>query len=144
MAIEANGNISAARSHTLNHEFIHHNFADTFIKIRNSLGASLIGGYQYRPTTLFYARAGVTESKFRQKTSDPSLANFSVNKSGFRYGVGIKEDLTERVAIRMDYSNIGYKSFTTHTFDAPNLVLKTTLIKPIEQLVEFAIVVNFS
>ncbi len=142
IAGEVNGNISSVTHTEFNHEFIHLNFADTFIKIQNSFGISALPGFQFTPNTLFYGRLGWTNSKIQQNTGDLSLAGFSVRRDGFRYGLGVKQAITERVALRMDYSRIAYSSIQTNTNDG--VVPKKTQLTPNQQLVEFGVIINFA
>lgn len=141
LAGEANANISSVTHTEYNHEFVHLNFADTFIKMQNSFGLSVLPGFQFTPSTLFYGRLGWTNSKIQQRTGDLSLVNFSVRRDGFRYGVGVKQAITDRVALRMDYSRIAYGSIQTRTNDGA--VPKSTQLAPNQQLVEFGVVINF-
>jgi outer membrane immunogenic protein len=142
LAGEASVNISSVTHTAFNHEFIHGNFADTFIKMQNSFGLSVLPGFQFTPSTLFYGRLGWTNSKIQQRTGDLSLANFIVRRDGFRYGVGVKQAITDRVAVRMDYSRIAYDSVLTNTNDG--VVPKKTQISPNQQLVEFGVAINFA
>lgn len=143
IAGEINGNISSVTHTEFNHEYIHANFADTFIKINNSVGISAIPGYQFNPNTLFYGRLGWTNSELKQRTGDVSLANFSTRLNGFRYGVGIKQAITDQFAVRMDYSRIAYPHFDTGTVDLSSQVTKNTRLSTNQQLLEFGVVYNF-
>lgn len=144
LAAEVNGNVSSTKSKTSNNEFVHQSFTSSTLKINNSFGISVLPGYQFSPTTLFYGRLGYANGKIRQITSDTSLANFSERKNGFRYGLGIKQNITEKVALRMDYSRIDYSPINTATFDPVGIVGKTTRLHPGQQLVEFGLVIKFS
>lgn len=144
LAGELNANVSSITNSGFNHEFVNVSFSDTFIKMHNSYGVSILPGYQFTPNTLFYGRLGWTNSKIQQKTGDVSLANFSKRINGFRSGLGIKQAITERVALRMDYSYINYCDTTTVTNDVANRVPKSSTLSPNQQLLEFGIVVNFA
>ncbi len=143
MAGEINGNLSSTESKGFNHEYVHLSFSDTSLKIKNSIGISVLPGYQFAPATLFYGRLGLTNSTISQQTSDISLANFSKRTNGFRYGLGIQQGVTDRLAVRMDYSRVDYKKVDTGTFDPVGNVTKTTRLTPVQQLVEFGLVFNF-
>ncbi len=144
LAGELNGNISSAASYAANDEYVHESFASTSLKVKNSIGISVLPGYQFTPTTLFYGRLGLTNSKIQVKTSDISLANASNRIDGFRYGLGIKQAISDRFAVRMDYSRINYHKFESGTFDVLGGVSKTTQRSTTQQLVEFGVVVNFA
>lgn len=144
MAAELNGNLSSTESKGFNHEFVHLSFSDTSLRIKNSIGISVLPGYQFTPATLFYGRLGITNSSISQKTSDISLANFSKKTNGFRYGLGIQQGITERCALRMDYSRIDYKKINTGTFDPVGNVTKTTQLLPEQQLIEFGLILKFA
>ncbi|WP_298626852.1 outer membrane beta-barrel protein [uncultured Legionella sp.] len=144
LAGEANLNISTTQSRSYNHEYYHQSFADTVIKIKNSIGLSILPGYQFTSNTLFYGRLGITNSTFKENTTDISLFNYTTKKTGFRYGLGVKQNITNRLALRMDYSRIDYASINTGTFDPVGKVRKTTQMTASQQLVEFGLVVNFA
>lgn len=144
LAGEINGNLSSTKSTTSNDEFVHLSFASSTLKIKNSYGLSVLPGYQFSPATLFYGRLGYANGKITQQTTDISLANFTKRKSGFRYGLGVKQDINERIALRMDYSRIDYKKINTSTFDPLGNVGKSTQLHPQQQLVEFGLVIKFA
>lgn len=141
---EVNANLSSSSFRASNEEYVHSNFSSTHYKMNNSFGISALPGFQYTPTTLFYGRLGYQNTHFKTQTTDVSLANVSKHLNGFRYGVGIKQDLSEKVALRMDYSRIAYGDVKMATFDALSSTSKTTSIKPNQQLVEFALVYQFA
>lgn len=143
LAAEINGNLSTTASTGFNREFVNGTFSDTSIKIKNSLGISLLPGYQFTPNTLFYGRLGLTNSEFKVNTSDISLANFSKRRNGFRYGLGIQQSITQRLAVRMDYSRINYKSIKTDTLDPLGGVTKENIMSANQQLIEFGVVFKF-
>lgn len=143
LAGEVNGNISSTSSKTSNDEFVHLSFTSTTLKIKNSYGFSVLPGYQYTPYTLFYGRLGLQNSEIQERTSDISLANFDSRKNGFRYGVGMKQVITNRLAVRIDYSLVNYNSILSSTFDPVGGVTKNTNIYPMQQLIEFGLVMNF-
>lgn len=142
LALEANANFSTVALSSYNQEYVHANFSNTSIKIKNTWGVSLLPGYQFTPETLFYGRAGVSTNKIQQKTSDTSLFNFNSWRTGFRYGLGIKQAITERLALRIEYSRITYNGMISATLDPVSLTRKTTKITPNQQVVEFGVLVN--
>ncbi len=143
LAAEINGNVSSSSFLTSNHEYVHSNFSDTRLKLPNSYGVSILPGYQVIESTLFYGRLGYSNAKFKSSTSDTSLSNISTRLDGFRYGLGLKQMLTKRVAVRVDYSRIDYQHIQMATLDTGSSTTKNTTIKPNQQLVELGVVVNF-
>lgn len=141
---EANLNLSSTESTSYNQEYIHNQFINTVIKVKNSIGISVLPGYQFTPNTLFYGRIGVVSSTFQQNTGDISLLNFTKKRAGLRYGLGIKQNITEQLALRMDYSRINYNDMDTSTFDPVGKVSKSTQLTPTQQLIEFGLVFNFA
>lgn len=143
LAAEINGNISSVEHSQFNDEFVHKNFSSQFVKIKNSFGISILPGFQFNPNTLFYGRLGYTNSLVQQKTSDVSLVNFSHRFNGFRYGLGVKQAITDRFSVRIEYSRISYGNTAGFTIDPLSLVTKDTQLIPNQQLVEFGVIYNF-
>lgn len=143
LAGEVNGNISSLAHKASNEEYVHTAFAYTRFKMNNSVGISALPGYQYSPDTLFYARLGYTSGHFKSSTTDTSLVNLSRRLNGFRYGVGIKRFLTDKVALRMDYSRVDYQSLAMHTLDVNSNTTKNFRLTPHQQLVEFSLIYHF-
>ncbi len=141
---EANANISSVKYTAYNHEYIHTSFQDSFIKIKNSYGISVLPGFQYTPDTLFYGRLGIAIGKIQRGNNqvfDPST-DFSKSQNAFRYGLGMKRKLTDHLDIRMDYSRINYHGIQNN-FNNPYVIVNRKLI-PGQQLLEFGMVYNFS
>lgn len=143
LAGEGNLNVSSTVSKGYNHEYVHQQFTYTTIKIKDSIGLSLLPGYQFTPNTLFYGRVGFVNSTIQETTSDISLLNYTKKRTGFRYGLGIKQNISDRWALRMDYSRIDYTAIDTSTYDPVGKVNKLTKITPNQQLIEFGLVLNF-
>lgn len=144
LAAELNGNASTSTFFSFNHEYQNINFSDTRYKLKRGYGVSLLPGYQFSLNTLFYGRLGYTNATFKSITTDSSLANLNNHRDGFRYGVGVKQKLNERVSMRMDYSRVNYSHTKMSTFDAISSTSKSTLIWPRQQLLEFGLVVSFA
>ena len=140
LAVEGNGNLSATEFQSSNTNIINPNASNTHYKMDNSYGISILPGYQFSNNTLFYVRGGYGNAHFEVNTSDISLENISRRVDGFRYGLGIKQAITENIAVRMDYSRINYSNTNLHTFDALSSTTKNTSIHPHQQLVEFAVI----
>jgi outer membrane immunogenic protein len=140
LAGEVNGNISSTRFKSENDEFIHLSFAATKYKINSNYGISVLPGYLYSNTLLFFGRLGYTNGHFKSITSDVSLANVSRNLDGFRAGLGMKQMLNPHWGVRMEYSHIEYSK--VH-FSALDNGTKTTSIYPQANQFEFGIIYNF-
>jgi len=138
LAVEANSNISSASFTTSNDEYVHSNFQHSRYKINNSYGVSVLPGYQISENALFYARLGYANANVKISTTDSSLANKSHRRDGFRPGLGVNQQITKRLSVRMEYSRTQYTKTKLSAFDAMSLVTKNTTISPRQQLVEFS------
>lgn len=139
-AAEANSKISSMAFNTSNNEYVNHNFINTKYKIDHSVTISLFSGYLVTPSTLFYGRIGYTNGKMTISTTDASLDNISHRRDGAQAGLGIRQDLTNNLSIRIDVSYGQYNKTSLHSFDHVNSVTKNTQILPRQQLVEFAVI----
>lgn len=144
LAGEINGNLSSAVFKSSNAERIHGTFSATSYKIKNSVGISILPGYQLSPATLFYGRLGVNNGHIKVITSDSSLQNISTNKGGFRWGLGARQAISDHFSVRMEYSQINYPGANMATYDNLSNVAKRTRINPHQQLVEFGLVYTFA
>lgn len=143
VASEINGNLSSASFKSSNAEAYHSNVSKTRYKMNDTFGISVLPGYLLSDNTLFYARAGYSNAQFKITGNDASLGHSNHRKNGFRYGLGIKQALSQRVALRMDYSRINYNSTRLATLDVLSNFAKNTSITPRQQLIELGIVINF-
>ncbi len=140
---EANANLSTSAFKATNSEYVHANFSVLHYKINNSFGLSFLPGYQFTSSSLFYGRLGYSTGRFKIRSSDASIANESTRRNGFRYGLGLKQVINERSALRVDYSRINYNHVVLHTLDSLSSTIKNTSIRPQQQLVELGLIVNF-
>jgi outer membrane immunogenic protein len=140
LAAEINGNISSLNFKSTNEEYVHQNFVSTRFKMNNSFGISALPGYLWSDDTLFYGRLGYNNGQLKVTTGDVSLGNISTRLNGFRYGLGLKQKLNDRFAVRVEYSQVSYGSASSTTFDALSSTLKENRISPTERLVELGIV----
>lgn len=143
LASEINANLSSATYKSSNVETYHSNVSKTYYKMNNAFGISILPGYLLSDTTLLYTRAGYSNAQFKITGNDASLGNSNHRKNGFRYGLGIKQALSQRVALRMDYSRINYNSTRLATLDTLSNFAKNTSITPRQQLIELGVVINF-
>src|SRR6185312_6928870 len=105
LAGELNANIDSLQHQNSNSEYVHQTFSTTTYRMPYSFGISLLPGYLYQDNTLFYARVGYVNSKFKISTSDISLTDINRNLSGLRLGLGVQRTLTTHLSLRMEYSN---------------------------------------
>lgn len=143
LAAELNANGSSLEHQNINHEFVHHNFATTTYRTPYSFGASIIPGYFYMDTTLFYGRVGYVNGNFRASTNEVLLADFNRNLSGFRWGLGLQQFVIPQLAVRVEYSNTSYDDMTIREFAPGPGVSKTTQYTPHVNEVEFGLVYRF-
>lgn len=143
LAGEINGDLSSTTSKSSNVELVHATVSSTHYKLKNSVGISALPGYQLSLNTLFYGRLGYENALFKSITSDVSLANISSHKGGFRYGLGVKQAVSERMALRLDYSRVQYGKVQFSTLDTLSTTIKDTTVSPRQQLVELGVVFNF-
>lgn len=144
LAGEVNGNVSSTEFKMSNVETVHHSFSASRYKINNVWGVSVLPGFQVFQDTLAYGRFGYVNGQFKVGTSDASLANVSKRLDGFRWGLGGQRAITQRVAVRMEYSQSFYASAKMSTFDTVSSVSKVTRVSPFQQLVELGLIVHFS
>ncbi|OAI50039.1 hypothetical protein AYO45_00215 [Gammaproteobacteria bacterium SCGC AG-212-F23] len=143
LAGEANIDTSSVESQASNDEFVHSSFSKTSYTIPNRFGLSVLPGYLLAQATLFYLRLAYANANFKISTTDTSLADVSKRLSGFRYGLGVNQEVSQHFAVRMEYSAIRYQNTTFTTFDKLSSVTKKTTITPESGQVEFGLVYNF-
>lgn len=143
LAGEANYSPSSDEFNSSNSEFIHGSFATTSYKMRYSYSVSLLPGFLWTPCTLFYGRLGYAWGNFQTSTSDISLANVNRTLNGPRYGLGIKQQVYQNFSVRVEYSQIYYRSTHFTTFDPNSSVTKRTNITPSTGQTEFSLVYDF-
>lgn len=143
MAGELNANLSSVKYQYINDELVHNNFAKTTFTVKHSEGISLLPGYFLTDTTLLYGRVGYANGKIKIKESDPSIRSFNRNQGGLRFGLGLKQDLTPKLALRMEYSQINYRQLNSSVYDPVGRVLKDTVITPYTAQVAFGVVYSF-
>lgn len=143
LAGEINADLNSIESKTSNSEFIHQSFASSNFKISPVFGISLLPGYIFSKTTLFYTRFGYSDADFKISTSDVSLKNINQYVSGFRFGAGMKEALTRNLSVRIEYSQVRYSDPSFTTVDPLSGVTDTSSFRPQTQQVEFGLVYNF-
>jgi outer membrane immunogenic protein len=141
LAGEVNANMSSVTFDSSNYEFLHSSTANTHYRMQYGFGLSILPGYIFTPATLFYGRLGYANGNFNISTNDTSLAKTKKNLSGLRFGVGINQSLSQQIAMRMEYSQVNYRSTSFSVVDGTTT--KTTSIKPTTGQVEFGLVYKF-
>ena len=140
LAGELNLDISSVKFKSFNNEFLHQNFNKAAYKMRHSFGASLLPGIVITNCTLLYARLGYVSRKFKLQTTEITLPSTDRTRSGFRYGLGIKQDITDHFALRLDYSETAYKRVKIFGVDTSSNVTKNTSIRPLTRKFEIGFV----
>jgi outer membrane immunogenic protein len=143
LALEANITARKVKFKSSNSEFLHSSFGHTSYKMERDYGVSLLPGYAISDCTLFYARVGYARGQFKIATTDISLLSIHKDLNGFRYGLGIRQDINECFAVRMDYSHTHYKRASMFTYDPVGFTSKSTSIKPTTHRLEIAALYTF-
>lgn len=139
---ELNASISGIDSEASNNETTHLAFSSTNYTMNRSFGASLLPGLLITDKTLLYSRFGYANGNLKITTNDVSLANVNKNLDGFRFGAGIKQMLSKKVSLRLEYSQINYASTSMHV--AVDNITKDTTITPTVAQVEFGLLYDFA
>lgn len=143
LAAEVNVNISSLQYLLVNDEALHHTFSKTTFRVTNSEGVSLLPGYYLSETTLFYGRVGYVNGRLKITESDPSINSITKNRSGIRYGVGVRHAVTPQFSVLMDYSQITYQNVKSFYFDPIGQVSKSTKITPNTAQIGFGFMYSF-
>lgn len=144
LAGEAKLDVTNVKSQASNNEFIHKSFSTAYYRMRRDISFSVLPGYLFTPTTLFYGRLGYSLAYFNVSSSDASLSNMNKNLSGIAFGLGINQALNQQIALRLEYSQVYYQSTSSTTLDTLSSVTKNTNIAPTTGQAEFALIYNFS
>lgn len=143
LAGEVNGNISSVQYKLENDELVHHNLSVTRFTVRYSEGVSLLPGFFFSDYFLAYGRVGYANGHVRIRESDPTIQSSTSNRSGIRYGAGIRYNMFDRWSLMMDYSQINYSKIKSHVFEPFGNVTKDTRIYPNTAQVAFGLIYNF-
>jgi outer membrane immunogenic protein len=78
---------------------------------KTSYGAAALLGYQVTDATALYGRLGYQRTEYELTVREPG---FSVSDDetfgGVRFGIGMESELTEQLALRLDWSQTHYSS----------------------------------
>lgn len=139
---EINVSIDSVDSEASNNDSAHLTFSTTNYMMNRSCGVSVLPGLLVTDKTLLYARLGYANGNLKITTGDTSLANVDKNLNGFRFGAGIKQSLSQKVSVRMEYSQVNYGKTTTLV--PVDSITKDTTITPSLAQVEFGLVYDFA
>lgn len=142
LAGELNTDISSLDFQSSNLNLTHATYSSTSYEMNRSCGISVLPGLLLSDKTLLYSRFGYDNGNFRLLTTDSSLANVNKNLNGFRFGAGIKQFISKKTALRLEYSQANYQNFTMHVIDPP--IVKDTTIEPEVAQVAFALIYDFA
>jgi len=142
LAGEVAGNASSAEFSSSNYEYVHKSFTNTAYKIDNSFSVSVLPGLVLNATTFFYTRVGYITGNFKTHTQDTSLANVDKYLSGFLIGFGVQNDISEKLAVRFEYSQANYQKTAFNVLDGTTT--KVTNISPQTGKMEFGFVYKFA
>ncbi len=138
LAGEINVNTGSDKFKYSNFERVHMTLNTTTYKMGRSFGVSVLPGFLVTDDTLFYGRLAYAKRKLSIMTTDNTLVNINKYRCGFRYGVGIRQAVSERFSVRLDYSHTAYRK--AKMFVAVDPVTKNTTIKPTVSQVEVGVV----
>lgn len=131
LGIEGNMDQRSLRWKLENFEFIRQNYNFTKYEMTSDYGVSLLPGLFLTDSTLFYVRIAHTKGQFKVLTTDTSLRNhLHKTLNGFRYGLGMRHNVSDCWALRLDYSQTTYKHAKMFTFDRGSFVSKHTSVTP--------------
>lgn len=143
LAAEINGNLSSVQYKLTNDEMIHRNYSRTTFTIKSSDGVSLLPGYFISDSLLAYGRIGYGNGHVKIKESDPTIRSTTSNRSGIRYGAGIRYNMFNRWTLMMDYSQINYSKIKSFVYEPFGNVSKNTHISPNTAQVAFGLIYSF-
>ena len=143
LAGEINANVSSVEYNLVNDEFIHGTFSKSYFNIRYSEGVSFLPGYYFGSETVIYGRIGYTNGHLKIVESDPTIRNTTSNRSGIRYGLGVRHDIIPHLTFMMDYSQVNYSPIRSHVFEPFGTVTKNTKITPNTAQVAFGLIYKF-
>lgn len=144
LAGEAKLDVTNVKSQASNNEFIHQSFSTAYYRMRRDISFSVLPGYLFTPTTLFYGRLGYSLAYFNISSTDASLSNMNKNLSGIGFGLGINQALNQQFSLRLEYSQVYYQSTSSTTLDRLSNVQKNTNIAPTTGQAEFALLYHFN
>jgi outer membrane immunogenic protein len=147
--VELNADLRRVRFRSTNDEFVHLNFNENIYRMRRDLGVSILPGILFNDCTLFYARLGYANGRFKTTVSDPTLQSIHKNRDGFRYGLGFRQTICECLAFRIDYSQTKYTrskmffALPASPSTSPVDIVKSTMVTPYTHRFELGIMYLF-
>ncbi|KTC78835.1 outer membrane protein [Legionella cherrii] len=143
LAAEANFNPSSVQYRLVNKEYINHDFKKTSFTIHYSEGVSALPGFLLTEDAVVYGRIGYANGHVALHNSDNTVRSSVANRSGIRYGVGVRYNLTTQWMLMADYSQTNYEKFSSHVFEPFGGVTKNTRIYPVSAQFAFGVIYNF-
>lgn len=143
LAGEINADVSSVKFKSHNNELTHQNFNHASYKMPYGFGLSLLPGIEITECSLLYARLGYVNRNLKIATTENTLPNTKKRLSGFRYGIGIKQSITEDFSIRLDFSQSLYQKLKIFGLDTASNVSKRTFITPILNQFEIGVAYHF-
>jgi outer membrane immunogenic protein len=141
VAGELNANASTVQAKSSNVESVHGTSSFTKFSLPYSYGVSVLPGYIYSESTIFFARIGYALGNFRIHTSDVSLANINRFLSGISYGVGVNHQFTQHLVGRAEVSQTSYENTRMIVVTPP--ATKTTNINPTTSQATLSLIYQF-
>ncbi|MDO8954967.1 MAG: outer membrane beta-barrel protein [Gammaproteobacteria bacterium] len=80
-------------------------------KIGRSVGFDILPGYQISPSSLFYAKLGLSLARLTLNSTYPNGAgDLNSNSPGVDLGVGLRKALTQNLSLALEYDWIAYNA----------------------------------
>ncbi|WP_133135276.1 outer membrane protein [Legionella rowbothamii] len=143
LAGEANFNPSSLQYRLVNKEYIHKNFEKSSFTIHYSEGVSALPGVLLTKDAIVYGRIGYANGHVELHNSDPTIRSSKANRSGIRYGVGMRYNLSNQWALMADYSQTNYEKFHSRVYEPNGGVYKSSRTYPVSAQFAFGIIYNF-
>lgn len=89
----------------------------SLIKLRekNSIGLSLLPGFNITPSSNIYARLGIINSEFIKSSNDQTTPDFKVGQHGVEIGAGYEMAVTTHWSVLGEYDHSKYATINTRT-----------------------------
>jgi outer membrane immunogenic protein len=142
LGLELNVNGRTVKSKASTQELRRQNFSQASYKMRREYGVSLIPGYMVTDCTLFYARVGYARGTLNVYSSEDNFGFKRKHLDGLRYGLGIKQDLSDCFSVRLEANLINYRRAQLPATEPLALTTRVTKIRPYSQRVEIGFIYN--
>lgn len=142
-ALELNANNRSVKSRTRIDGFRIPNFNHTSYKMQSEFGISFLPGVILTDCSTLYARLGYARGKCILRSNAITLLSKNKYLDGFRYGLGLQQELIDCLSLRLEANLIHYKRLNIKIADAAFLTTRYTRIKPYAQRFEIGILYHF-